>query len=209
MSTSAAAPARRSEAAPGAAVCASSAATAGVRTQGSERKPAGYGLPCVKCKTYYPADLKVCPVCKATERVSPKVEPVRVVSGEVVPDLATLEAEREKFLQEFKAQLLASPMPDPSGSPARCRNEAQHHGAFEAAAICQSCFDHQLERIDQLEAALHIDLKEAAKIVYDAVWADPSDSDKTYENAAQAILLELRRRAGVTPTFGLMKPLTD
>ena len=166
-------------------------------------------MPCVKCKTYYPADLKACPVCKATERVSPKVEPVRTAPAEVAPDLATLEAEREKFLQEFKAQLLASPMPNPSGAAARCKNEDQHQGASEAAAVCQSCFDHQQERIDLLEAALHMDVKDGAKIVYDAVWADPSDSDKTYENAAQAILLELRRRAGITPTFGLLKPVTD
>jgi len=52
-------------------------------------------------------------------------------------------------------------------------------------------------------------LKEAAQIVYDAVWADSSDPGKTYENAAHALLTELRRRSGVTPTFGLMKPLTD
>jgi len=26
-----------------------------------------------------------------------------------------------------------------------------------------------------MEAALHIDLKEAAQIVYEAVWSDPSD----------------------------------
>src|SRR5262249_2671272 len=150
-----------------------------------------------------------CPVCKATERVSPKVEPVRTALAEVAPDIATLEAEREKFLREFKAQLLASPMPNPSGAPASCRNEELNQGASEAAAVCQTCFDRQHERIDLLEAALHMDVKEGAKIVYDAVWADPSDSDKTYENAAQAILLELRRRAAITPTFGLLKPVTD
>ena len=34
----------------------------------------GYGLPCVKCKTYYAADLSMCPVCKSEERVSPLVD---------------------------------------------------------------------------------------------------------------------------------------
>src|ERR1700687_5668908 len=34
----------------------------------------GYGLPCVKCKTYYAADLSMCPVCKSEERVSPMVD---------------------------------------------------------------------------------------------------------------------------------------
>jgi len=49
-----------------------------------------------------------------------------------------------------------------------------------------------------MEAALHIDLKEAARIVYDAVWSDPSDPRKTYQNAAQALLTELCERSGIT-----------
>ena len=48
-----------------------------------------------------------------------------------------------------------------------------------------------------MEAALLIDAKEAASIVYDAVWSDPSDPSKTYANAAEALLTELRSRAGV------------
>jgi len=43
-----------------------------------------------------------------------------------------------------------------------------------------------------------MDLKEATKIVYDAVWSDPSDPSKTYQNAAQALLTELRKRSGIT-----------
>jgi len=49
-----------------------------------------------------------------------------------------------------------------------------------------------------MEAALHIDLKEAAQVVYEAVWSDPSDPSKTYQNAAQALLTELRKRSGIT-----------
>ena len=48
-----------------------------------------------------------------------------------------------------------------------------------------------------MEAALHIDLKEAAQIVYEAVWSNPSDPSKTYQNAAQALLTELRERSGI------------
>jgi hypothetical protein len=48
-----------------------------------------------------------------------------------------------------------------------------------------------------MEAALHMDIKEAAKIVYEAVWADTSDPNKTYLNAANALLAELRRRGGI------------
>jgi hypothetical protein len=53
------------------------------------------------------------------------------------------------------------------------------------------------QRIDHMEAALLIDPKDAATIVYDAVWSDPSDPTQTYANAAQALLNELRIRAGV------------
>lgn len=31
----------------------------------------GYGLPCVRCKCYYFADLDACPVCQCRERISP------------------------------------------------------------------------------------------------------------------------------------------
>ena len=75
----------------------------------------GYGLPCVKCKTYYAADLSACPVCKSEERVLPTValsgaavkELIEPPSG-VLPDDAALEEERERFLREFNAQVYAS-----------------------------------------------------------------------------------------------------
>ena len=51
----------------------------------------------------------------------------------------------------------------------------RHEGGHEPAAICRPCYDHLQERADLMEAALHIDLKEAAQIVYEAVWSDPSD----------------------------------
>jgi hypothetical protein len=58
-----------------------------------------------------------------------------------------------------------------------------------------------------MEAALHMDIKEAAQLVYDAVWADTSDTTKTYQNAAHALLLEVRRRAGVGLMLGPLQPL--
>ena len=51
-------------------------------------------------------------------------------------------------------------------------------------------------------------LKEAAQIIYDAVWADPSDPSKTYQNAANALLTELRKRAGVNSMMGPFQPLS-
>src|SRR5262245_14044380 len=73
----------------------------------------GYALPCIKCKTYYAADLAACPVCKTEERVLPtpvvassNLRPQEAVAP--APDDAALEAERERFLREFKAQVYAS-----------------------------------------------------------------------------------------------------
>jgi hypothetical protein len=174
-------------------------------------KQAGYGMPCANCKTYYAADLKACPVCKAGERVSPTAAPVRstVSASELCPDPIALEEERERFLRDFKAQVFASQLPASANGSLTCAHEENHPSGPEPAAVCQACYDRLQERVDVLEAALHMDLKEAAQIVYDAVWADPSDPTKTYENAAHALLAELRKRSGVTQVFGLLQPLSD
>jgi hypothetical protein len=173
-------------------------------------KQAGYGMPCAHCKTYYAADLKTCPVCKAADRVSPAAVALRTVSpAEQCPDPVELEEERERFLRDFKAKVFASQLPmSPTGN-LPCTHAESHPSGPEPATVCQGCYDHLQERVDVLEAALHMDLKDAAQIVYDAVWADPSDATKTYENAAHALLAELRRRSGVTQVFGLLQPLSD
>lgn len=171
-------------------------------------KHTGYGLPCANCKTYYAADLTVCPVCKCPQRVSPATEPVADVSPtEQLPDYQQLEEERERFLREFNAQVVASPLPPDLPAPAQhCTHVENHTNAPEPASICQACYERLQERVDVLEAALHLDIKEAAQVVYDAVWADPSDPSKTYQNAAQALLTELRRRSGVPQIFGPLQP---
>jgi hypothetical protein len=174
--------------------------------EGARKKPVGYGLPCSKCRTYYPADLTACPICKSSERVSISTIKISVplVPAEELPDPELLEQEREKFLREFKEQLATL---DASGSAfPRCTKEENHRGEIVSAAICQSCHEQLQERVDVLEAALRMDLKEAAQIVYDAVWADASDPNKTYENAASALLAELRKRSGVPQTFSLLQP---
>jgi len=168
----------------------------------------GYGLPCAKCKTYYAADLAVCPVCKSAERVSPNetaataVEPV-----EQMPDPVRLEEERERFLQEFQSKALASPLQIHASESYRCDLGENHHGGFEPAAVCRGCYDNLLERANLMEAALHIELQEAAAIVYEAVWADPTDTSKTYSNAAQSLLNEIQRRAGIGAVLGPLQPL--
>ena len=53
-----------------------------------------------------------------------------------------------------------------------------------------------------------MDVREAAKIVHEAVWADTSDPNGTYLNAARALLSELQKRAGIGLVLGPNQPLT-
>jgi hypothetical protein len=173
------------------------------------QKSSHYGMPCSKCRLYYPANLDICPTCNHTERVSPNIVPVLPkpqAAAEPVPDAAVVDKEREAFLQEFKSQLFAAHA-EVANSPAVCTLGEAHAQGTEAASVCKSCYDRLLERVDVCEAALHIDVKDAAQIVYDAVWADPSDPSKTYTNAASALLTELRKRAGVSSMIGPFQPL--
>ena len=167
-------------------------------------KRVGYGLPCAKCKTYYAADLKACPMCKCPERVTAKISAPPVSSGDA--DAVAMEEERERVLREFKAQVYASHTQINAAASFRCSKDENHQGGFEPAAVCLPCYDRTQERADLMEAALHIDLKEAAQVIYDAVWSDPSDPTKTYLNAAHAILSELRKRAGIGAVLGSLKP---
>ncbi|MGH9494953.1 MAG: hypothetical protein ACRD3B_08155 [Candidatus Sulfotelmatobacter sp.] len=176
------------------------------------RKSAGYGLPCAKCHLYYPADLDACPTCKHNVRVSPiapKLPPRPAqAAAEPTPDSEVIEQEREEFLRQFKAQLLEAHAGVGNGPEAICKFGENHPGESAGADICQGCYERLQERADVCEAALHMELKEAAQIIYDAVWADPSDPSKTYQNAASAILAELRKRAGITTVLGPFQPLT-
>lgn len=173
------------------------------------RRSGGYGLPCANCRLYYPADLDSCPACNSRERVSPRLAaatPKAQAVAEPLPDTSTLEQEREAFLSEFKSQLFAAHA-EVAGAPAFCAMGEHHAQAPEPATICKACYDRVQERVDVCEAALHIDLKEASQIIYDAVWADPSDPSKTYTNAASALLNELRKRSGVSSLLGPFQPL--
>jgi len=183
------------------------AARAPERHPGNVAHHVGYGLTCAKCKTYYTADLQVCPVCKSQQRVMPVASFAAVSPAEQLPDPDQIEQERERFLRDFNAQVVAAPLPPESATPAmHCNRHENHLNSPQAASICQECYDQLQERVDVLEAALHMDQHEAAQIVYDAVWADPSDPSKTYQNAAQALLVELRRRSAITQVFGQLQP---
>jgi hypothetical protein len=191
---------------------AAAAAPAPAKIEATESSPVakrvGYGLPCAKCKTYYAANLTACPVCQATDRV-PAVAAIKTntaISNEKFSDPEALEEERERFLREFNSQAYAASLLGTAGS-SHCMREENHTGTPEAAVICQGCYDQLQERVDVLEAVLHMDVKEAAEVIYDAVWSDPSDPSKTYLNAAQAVLTELKKRSGITQVFGPLQPL--
>ena len=169
-------------------------------------KRVGYGLRCSKCKTYYAADLKACPICKNPERITAKAPSAPLAPSSTDPDAVALEEERERFLREFKAQVYASHTQINAAASFRCNKDENHQAGYEPAAVCQPCHNRLQERTDLMEAALHIDLKEAAQVIYDAVWSDPSDPSKTYLNAAHAILSELRKRAGIGAVLGPLKP---
>jgi hypothetical protein len=178
-------------------------------------KVRGYGLPCAKCKTYYAADLDACPVCHSPVRVTPTPVNVAVspaasilTPAEETPDPDVLEQERERFLREFKSQVYASHAQINVAESFRCSREENHPGDFEPAEVCKGCYERLQERVDLMEAALHMELKEATQIIYDAVWADTSDTSKTYENAAQALVSEIRKRAGIPSILGPMQPLS-
>ncbi|HME34361.1 MAG TPA: hypothetical protein VKF84_03910 [Candidatus Sulfotelmatobacter sp.] len=170
------------------------------------RKATGYGLPCSKCHLYYAADLEACPTCKHNQRVSPvaPIRPVHVSQAAVdpIPDTAAVEQEREAFLRQFKSQLIEAHAEVVNAPASVCKFAEQHSGEPATAEICQACYERLQERLDVFEGALHMELKEAAQIIYDAVWADPSDPNKTYQNAASALLTELRKRAGMTAVLG-------
>jgi hypothetical protein len=170
-------------------------------------KIAGYGLPCSKCRVYYPADMAVCPVCKSSDRVSPAATGEAVEAVPAAAPKVSLEDDRERFLKELKAQFFASHSQINTAATFRCCLDHKHNGNVEPAAVCHTCYGEMRQQADRLEAALHIDLKEATQIVYDAVWADPSDPGKTYQNAAAALLVELRKRAGIGLLLGSLQPL--
>jgi len=175
----------------------------------ASHKPLGFGLPCANCRLYYPASLDECPACNSNERVSASIAraiPIPQAEAEPEPDAVLLEQQREAFLKEFKAQLFAADA-EITDAPVACTLGEHDEDGTEKASICKPCYDRLQERVDVFEAALHIDLKEAAQIIYDAVWADPSDPSKTYTNAASALLTELRRRSGVSSLLGPFHPL--
>jgi len=82
-----------------------------------------------------------------------------------------------------------------AGASLSC-NLDENHNTRESASVCPS-YDQLREKLARTEAALSMDLREAARVIYEAVWAGPSpmEANRTYQNAAEALLNELRHRA--------------
>jgi hypothetical protein len=170
-------------------------------------KAVGYGMPCANCRAYYPADMTACPICKCAERVSLSASSLPQASAAAAAPSVEIDDEREQFLKELKSQAFASHTQINAAATFRCVLEHQHDDTSEPAAVCHTCYSEVKQLADRLEAALHMDTKEAAKIVYEAVWADTSDPNRTYYNAADALLSEMRRRAGIGLLLGGNQPL--
>ena len=128
------------------------------------------------------------------------------------PDDAALEEERERFLREFKAQVYASRRPRSTLVKVfDAAWKSNHPGDSSRPPCAKSCYLRLQERVDLLEAALHMDLKEATQMIYDAVWSDPSDPSKTYHNAAHAHsggIAQTRRHLGGTGIRFSLWPLS-
>jgi hypothetical protein len=170
----------------------------------------GYGLPCSKCRTYYDSSLTVCPVCNESKRVAVNAVAVRTLTPEA-QDSAALEEQRRRLARELNPEAYSSSSVsafEPLVAGSQCTLKKNHAGDSNAAEVCQGCYTSLQNRADLMEAALHIDLKEAAQVIYEAVWADPSDPTKTYQNAAQAMLTELHKRAGISAVITPIHPMS-
>jgi hypothetical protein len=171
----------------------------------------GYGLPCLKCRTYYDSNLTVCPVCKESKRVAVNAVSVRTLNPEA-QDSATLEEQRRRLARELNPEAYSSSsvsvLEAPLVAGSQCTLKKNHSSEAKTAEVCQNCYADLQNRADLMEAALHIDLKEAAQVIYEAVWADPSDPTKTYQNAAHALLTELHKRAGISAVIAPVHPMS-
>ena len=190
---------------------------------------ARYGLPCANCKAYYASDLPACPICKCAERVPAREAEVKTAKMLKKPSGGVLQralrsfinhdstpARRQRrlavhrdedgksFLLESKLLLCANTDEINAGAGSPCILDENHNTQHESASVCLSCYDQQREKLARTEAALLMDFREAARVIYEAVWSDPSpvEPSRTYQIAAQALLKELRHRARMVRLLG-------
>src|SRR5262249_19103848 len=187
------------------------------------------GLPCASCKAYYASDLPACPICKCAERVLHETTEAKSENIPQKPSMGVLDGahgsfinldstlgckqpvqlalhcdeDGERFRLESRLLLCAHTKEIDAGHTSRCILDENHNTQSEHVSICVSCYNRLHEKLALMEAALLIDLREAALIVYEGVWADPSPADpsRAYQSAAQALLNELCQRAGIAASM--------
>jgi hypothetical protein len=193
----------------------------------TQHRPTRFGLPCANCKAYYDSDLAACPICKCAERVLAEQEKsVKETIARRAPRplgcFVDVDATRpcqpqmqlalhcdedgERFLLESRLLLCAHADDIDAGRCSLCILDENHNTHSECASICSSCYERLREKLSRTEAALLIDLREAAQILCRAVWADssPTKPSRTYQSAAQALLNELCHRAGIARLPGAL-----
>jgi hypothetical protein len=192
-------------------------------------RPGRYGLPCANCKAYYASDLTECPICKCAERVPARgaeersaemlkkpsegilhhtlrsfINPESTSEGKQRRLAMHADEDGKSFLLESKLLLCANDDEIDAEASSPCILDQNHNTQHESASVCLSCYEQLREKLARTEAALLIDFREAAQVIYEAVWADPSplEPSRTYQNAAQALLKELRHRARMVRLLG-------
>jgi hypothetical protein len=113
-----------------------------------------------------------------------------------------IQATRPRAEGANQALISAAAQPSTAQDTHTCSNQKKSDRPHASATVCKECYEGAKDRMNSMEAALHMNLREATQIIYEAVWADTSDPNKSYQNAAQALLTELRKRAGVTVLLG-------
>src|SRR5438128_2385582 len=73
--------------------------------------------------------------------------------------------DEERFLLESKLLLCAHTDETDAGHTSLCILDENHNTRSEYASICLTCYDRLREKLARTEAALLIDLREAAQIV--------------------------------------------
>ena len=191
--------------------------------------PVQFDLPCASCKAYYASDLPACPICKSAERVPHEAAEAKSANISQKPLADVLDGARGSFINldstlgckqpmqlvlhcdeeckrlrlESRLLLCAHTEEIDAGNASPCILGENHNTQSEHASICVSCYNRLHETLARMEAALLIDLREAAQIVYEAVWADPSRAapSRTYQSAAQALLNKLCQRADIATSM--------
>ncbi len=169
-------------------------------------RPVRFGLPCASCKAYYASDLPACPICKCAERVPAEQAEAESANISPIPPYRPpmqialhCDGDGKRFRLESRLLFCAHTKEINAGATSLCSLDENHKTQPESASICLTCYDQVREKLAQTEAALSMDLREAAQIIYEAVWADPSPTEpsRTYQSAAQSLLNELCHRAGI------------